>query len=81
MARDTKYGDIDIEKIGKDEPVFILRAQDRKALQAMARYRSICEEGGVEQSHLDAIDRAYDAFTEWQRTHATKLPDTPSGTL
>ena len=29
MAISTKYGKVDIPKIGSDEPVFILRAQDR----------------------------------------------------
>jgi len=29
MAVSTKYGNVDIPKIGVDEPVFILRAQDK----------------------------------------------------
>jgi hypothetical protein len=31
MAVSTKYGKVDIPKIGGDEPVFILRAQDKLA--------------------------------------------------
>ncbi|UCD78894.1 MAG: hypothetical protein JSW26_26415 [Desulfobacterales bacterium] len=36
MAISGKYGKLDIPKIGEDEPVFILRAQDRLA-QGMER--------------------------------------------
>ena len=31
MAVSGKYGKLDIPKIGEDEPVFILRAQDKLA--------------------------------------------------
>ena len=38
MAVSGKYGKIDIPKIGEDEPVFILRAQDRLAASTVELY-------------------------------------------
>jgi len=38
MAISGKYGKLDIPKIGKDEPVFILRAKDRLAAAAVELY-------------------------------------------
>jgi len=39
MAISGKYGKLDIPKIGKDEPVFILRAQDRLAQGMVEIYK------------------------------------------
>jgi hypothetical protein len=39
MALSGKYGKLDIPKIGKDEPVFILRAQDKLAEQTIEIYK------------------------------------------
>jgi len=41
MALSGKYGKIDIPKIGAEEPVFILRAQDRLAEAVIEIYRVI----------------------------------------
>ena len=41
MALSGKYGKVDIPKIGEDEPVFILRAQDKLAEPAIEMYRSL----------------------------------------
>lgn len=38
MALSGKYGKIDIPNIGDDEPVFILRAQDRLAASTVELY-------------------------------------------
>ncbi|MGB5159415.1 hypothetical protein [Desulfobacterium sp. N47] len=38
MAISGKYGKIDIPGIGADEPVFIIRAQDRLAVPAIEMY-------------------------------------------
>lgn len=40
MARDNKYGQVDIPGVPDDEPVFILRAQDDLALHTITRYRN-----------------------------------------
>ncbi len=71
MAVSTKYGQVDIPKIGTDEPVFILRAQDKLAEAAIGMYRSLAASHGSEL--VDSLDREIEAFQEWQGVK--KLPD------
>ena len=40
MAVSGKYGQVNIPKVGADEPVFILRAQDKLAVAALEMYRA-----------------------------------------
>jgi hypothetical protein len=46
MAISGKYGKVDIPKIGADEPVFILRAQDSLAGTAIEMYRLLAASHG-----------------------------------
>ncbi|KPK91814.1 MAG: hypothetical protein AMJ94_06415 [Deltaproteobacteria bacterium SM23_61] len=39
MGISGKYGKVFISKIGEEEPIFILRAQDQLAVQAIEMYR------------------------------------------
>jgi hypothetical protein len=71
MAISTKYGRIDIPKIGKDEPVFILRAQDKLAEPAIGMYRTLVASHGSKLT--DSLDREIEAFKSWPGTK--KLPD------
>jgi hypothetical protein len=71
MAVSTKYGKVDIPKIGVDEPVFILRAQDKLAEAAIDMYRLLAVSHGSKL--VDSLGREIEAFQEWQG--AKKLPD------
>jgi hypothetical protein len=71
MAISTKYGKVDIPKIGSDEPVFILRAQDRLAEEAIGMYRVLAKSRGSKIS--DSLEREMDAFHNWSGNK--KLPD------
>ena len=71
MAVSTKYGKVDIPRIGADEPVFILRAQDKLAEAAIGMYRLLAASHG--STLVDSLDRETEAFQEWQG--ARKLPD------
>lgn len=78
MPQDTKYGRVVLENprnIGQDEPLFILRAQDRFALKLLKVYRYFCELGGSPQNHLDTLDETALRFHEWQAEHPVKTPD------
>ena len=46
MAISTKYGKVDIPKIGSNEPVFILRAQDKLAEATIGMYRLLTASHG-----------------------------------
>jgi len=71
MAVSTKYGKIDIPKIGDDEPVFILRAQDKLAEASLENYKSLAASQG--SPVIDTLDKEISAFKNWQGNK--KLPD------
>jgi len=47
MAISGKYGKLNIPKVGENEPVFVLRAQDRLAAPAIQMYRALVSSHGV----------------------------------
>lgn len=71
MALSSKYGKIDIPKVGKDEPVFILRAQDKLALTAIEMYKSLAASHGSPVA--DALQKEINRFRRW--AGAKKIPD------
>jgi hypothetical protein len=71
MAISSKYGRVYISKIGDNEPVFILRAQDKLAETAINMYKSLAVSHGSKV--VLTLDKEIDAFRKW--TGAKKLPD------
>ena len=71
MAISGKYGKVNIPKIGEDEPVFILRAQDKLAVAAIGMYRLLANSHGVKLT--DSLQREIDSFNNWPGKK--KLPD------
>jgi flavorubredoxin len=71
MAVSTKYGRVDIPKIGSNEPVFILRAQDKLAEATIGMYKLLATSHGSKLA--DSLEREMEAFRKW--TGAKKLPD------
>jgi len=71
MAISGKYGNVDIPKTGADEPVFILRAQDKLAEMTIEMYRLLARSHNVPLA--DDLQREIDAFHSWPGTK--KLPD------
>jgi len=71
MAVSGKYGRINISKIGEEEPVFILRAQDKLAEPAIEMYRALVASHG--SSLAEKLDREIDRFRRWKGPK--KLPD------
>ena len=60
MAISGKYGKINILKTGEDEPVFILRAQDKLAVAAIGMYRLLANSHGAKLA--DSLQREIDIF-------------------
>jgi hypothetical protein len=89
MAYDRKYGEITAEHGDvvhgepgvplneSDEPVFIIRAQDACAVDAVLRYRGAAEDKGASEELLYAVEEAAGAISEWQEAHPdqVKVPD------
>ncbi|MBW2053652.1 MAG: hypothetical protein JRG97_00410 [Deltaproteobacteria bacterium] len=71
MAVSGKYGKINIPKIGEDEPVFILRAQDKLAGAAIEMYRALAASHGA--SVTGNVGEEIDRFRSWNGP--TKIPD------
>ena len=71
MAISGKYGKLNIPRIGNEEPVFILLAQDKLAATTIEMYRLLANSYVVKLA--DSLQREIDAFNHWSGTK--KLPD------
>jgi hypothetical protein len=71
MAVSGKYGKIHIPKIGEDEPVFILRAQDILAQGMVEIYKVLANSHSC--SFADSLDREVERFRTWRGQK--KMPD------
>jgi hypothetical protein len=71
MAISAKYGKLTIPKVGDDEPVFILRAQDKLAESAIAMYQALAASHGARVTN--DIHKEIESFRNWKGTR--KLPD------
>ena len=71
MASSGKYGNVQIPGIGADEPVFILRAQDRLAEAALEMYRVLANSHGAPVA--PGVSKEIDRFRQWKGQK--KLPD------
>jgi predicted regulator of Ras-like GTPase activity (Roadblock/LC7/MglB family) len=71
MAVSGKYGKVFISKIGEEEPIFILRAQDQLALQAIEMYRDLVAKNGLILA--ESLQKEIDTFRNW--SGPKRLPD------
>ncbi|MGH7117670.1 MAG: hypothetical protein ACREFP_01510 [Acetobacteraceae bacterium] len=71
MAVSGKYGKVDVTGIAADEPIFIIRAQDRLAEAALELYRALAASHGA--AVAAGVDRERDRFRNWKGKK--KLPD------
>ncbi|MGH7066381.1 MAG: hypothetical protein ACREFO_15780 [Acetobacteraceae bacterium] len=71
MAVSGKYGKVDVAGLGADEPIFIIRAQDRLAEAALDLYKALATSHGAPVAA--GIERERDRFRNWQGPK--KLPD------
>jgi hypothetical protein len=82
MARDNKYGNISVPGIPEDEPIFVIRAQDKLSVPTLARYRNHADaiekpEDRRSEEWFADLDKVMEDFQAWQAEHAKqlKLPD------
>jgi hypothetical protein len=71
MAISGKYGKLTIPRVGEEEPVFILRAQDRLAEPAIEMYRLLAASHSSQVT--SALQKEIDRFSKWKGNK--KLPD------
>lgn len=64
-------------KIPADEPVFLLRAQDKVAPETVYLWAVAAKKAGADEEIVEhAFDHA-DLMLDWQKKHGCKVPDMP----
>jgi hypothetical protein len=71
MAISSKYGNIKIDKIGDQEPVFIIRAQDKLAAPIIEIYKVLALSHGCQIANT--LSAELERFISWKGRK--KLPD------
>jgi hypothetical protein len=64
-------------KIPEDEPVFLLRAQDKLAPYAIELWAEAAETEGADPWIVQVALRHAALMREWQKEHGSKVPDMP----
>lgn len=66
-----------LSKAHVDEPVFIIRAQDKYSLEVLEFYLQMCKSRKVDKKKLDKISQELTDFKAWQEEHSkqVKKPD------
>lgn len=67
--------------IGENEPVFLLRAQDRLAPDTLIYWASQLKASGGDVDTANNIIKFAERMRIWQLTHNVKIPDAPKDTL
>lgn len=75
MAKELKFGIVNARGIPEDEPIFILRAQDRAALQTLTMYEQACLGLSCDREHIEGVRAVRKMFANWQAENPTKVPD------
>jgi hypothetical protein len=71
MAISGKYGKITVPRIGENEPVFILRAQDQLAAPTIEMYKLLTS--SHDRKMTASLDKEVEKFRSW--SGSKKLPD------
>jgi len=71
MAISGKYGKLSIPRVGDEEPVFILRAQDKLAESTIEMYRLLATSHGCRVAQT--IHQEIENFRNWPGER--KMPD------
>ena len=63
--------------IPADEPVFLIRGQDKLAVATMIFYANLAKSMGVEDDLVGLVEQHIDAVEAWQQLIGSKMPDVP----
>lgn len=67
--------------IPADEPVFLIRAQDKAAVPAAEAWCAEAERIGTDPQLVALVRHHIERVKAWQGKHGAKVPDLPSGLL
>jgi hypothetical protein len=71
MALSGKYGKVSVPRIGDEEPIFILRAQDKLAGTTIEMYCLLA--ASHECQIAETVQKEIERFQQWQGKR--KMPD------
>jgi len=71
MAISGKYGKVSVPRIGENEPVFILRAQDQLAAPTIEMYKLLT--ASHDRKMTDSLNKEVEKFRNWSGNK--KIPD------
>ena len=71
MAISGKYGKVSVPRIGENEPVFILRAQDQLAAPTIEMYKLLT--ASHDRKMADSLNKEVEKFHNWSGNK--KMPD------
>ena len=63
-----------LEQIPPEEPVYLLRGRDRRALATLVAYLGICEDDGCSEECLAAVEQLCEHFEQFEKEHLTFAP-------
>lgn len=77
MGIDEKYGRVVTERgsIPDDEPVFVLRAKDRLAIETLVAYRQAVVATQGDTAHAVVVETVIANFQEWRRANPDLVKD------
>lgn len=67
--------------IPDDEPVFLIRGQDRAAIPAAQAWCEVAEVIGADPGIVATVRRHIEVVRAWQAEHGAKVPDAPADVL
>lgn len=71
----TKHTDECLSKAHDDEPIFVLRAQDRFAPLMVETWARLAEAVNCPVPKVDEAIRLADQMRDWQESNGSKYPD------
>jgi len=63
--------------IPEDEPVFLIRAQDKLAPEVVSHWAHLADLYGADRKIVRAAQGQVKAMRKWQKIHGSKVPDMP----
>jgi len=64
-----------LDIVPDDEPLFLLRARDRDALNALSAYRNSCRESGCSEEQNTGIAERIGEFIRFRETHPERMKE------
>lgn len=76
MAVDERYGRVTLEhgNVGEDEPVYVLRANDRLAPTVLRHYLALGARSGYSHDHRVTTLAAIEKIERWQAQNLRRWP-------